>query len=252
MINYILADYKRISTRVPRVILLVIYQAVFIGYIIYKFNRAAGNFTSVNLVETSTYYIGSFMLFILFLADCIQSFSFDFRAKTVQVALGIGISRLKVVFAKLVQVALVMLTDLVITLISFGIVSAVLGISLAGHQINYVISYGFGTFLLAICSVTLLMPLIFRVQNMVLTMVGYFLLVPGFISDIARSLLRLAPTFLQRLQLDRYFHDSCCNLIQSNAIQGNFQLWPVIAVIIWFVIGIYLTWLVFRKMELDF
>ena len=52
--------------------------------------------------------------------------------------------------------------------------------------------------------------------------------------------------------IHRYTHANCANVIVTNATTGNFQLWPYLDVITWDAIGISLSWLFFRKMELDF
>ena len=252
MINYILADYKRVVSRIARILLLVIYQVVFVLFILNKFNKAAGNYTSVTLIDNADTFFGTWFFLILCLSAFIQSFSFDFRAKTIQVALGMGISRLQVIIAKLIQTTLVMLTDFIVTLITFFVLAVIVGTPLASHQIGFIIYDGLGSILLVTCSISLLLPLVFRTQNIVMSMVGYFIMVPGVITGGVRFLLRMAPEFLARMELDRFCHDNCCKLVQANAIQGTFQLWPVIGTIAWFAIGIYLTWLVFRKMELDF
>ena len=252
MLNYILADYKRVFTRVPHIVLVVLYQAAFIGFVLFKHWRFAGTYTSVTLLDNGTAFYATWMLVIVFLADFIQSFSFDFRAKTIQVALGIGISRRDVILAKLAQMALVMLTDFVITFATFFILSAALGLPLAGHQVNFVLCSGLSTVALAVCSVSLLLPLVFRTQNMLLSMVAYLCLATGWITSWVRDLSRLGPEFIARLELEKYCYDKCISLVQSNAIQHTFQLWPVIGTIAWFSLGVYLTWLAFRKMELDF
>lgn len=252
MLNYILADYKRVYTRIQHIVLVVLYQAVFIGFILFKHARFAGTYTSVTLVDNSTYFYATWLLVILFLADFIQSFSFDFRAKTIQVALGIGISRLNVILAKLAQTAMVMLTDLVVTFTTFGILAAVFGTPLAGHQLNYIICHGLCSVALSVCTVALLLPLVFRTQNMVMSMVGYFLLATSMLTGLVRELSRLGPEFIARLELEKFCYDSSIQLVQTNAIQHTFQLWPVIVSIAWFALGIYLSWLAFRKMELDF
>ncbi len=252
MINYILADYKRILTRIPRMIFIIIYEAIFVGVVLNQWNRYAGNFTSVSLMDSAFSFFGIWFAYVVCLVDFIQGFSFDFRAKTIQVALGIGVSRLKVIISKLIQIALVMLTDLLITLGVLGILSAVVGVTLAGHQISYLFLGGLGSILLATCSASLMLPLIFRTQSMLLAMVGFLILVPGFPASLIRMASTIAPLFIQRLQLDKFSHDNCVNLFITNTIQGSFQLWPVIGTIAWFALGIYLSWLSFRKMELDF
>ena len=252
MLNYIRADYKRIATRIPRIILLVLFEAVFMFHILNSWNKAAGNFTSISMMNAASTFFKIWIEFLIGIMAFHQTFAFDFRAKTIQVALGLGISRLKVVIAKVIQLALVMLTDLLLTCGVLGLLSVITGVYLNFEQFGYLLTTGLGSILLVTCSVSLLMPLIFRTQNMVLGLIGYFIMVPGLLTLAVRTLVRLAPEFVQRLQLDHYFHDSCINMLVTNAVQNAFQLWPLIGTIVWFAIGIYLTWLAFRKMELDF
>jgi ABC-type transport system involved in multi-copper enzyme maturation permease subunit len=252
MVNYILADYKRVISRVPRLIFLAIYEVVFVVFVLNKWHNAAGHYNSVALLNDSQFFFYIWLSHVLCLVDFIHSFTFDFQAKTIQVALGLGISRLQVIFSKLIQTLLVMLTDLLITLAVFGLLCAITGTPIAGHQIMTLVYYGTGSVLLGILCATLSMPLAFRTQNMVVTMVGYIVLSVGAITHLLRLLTRIGPAFMARLQLDRFSPDSCTDQITANAITGNFQLLPVIVSIAWFALGIYLTHLLFRKMELDF
>ena len=252
MFNYILADYKRVISRIPRIVALVIFEAIFAYVVLNKWHKATGNFTSVALVENSDFVFSFLFAYFMSLVDFVHSFSYDFNAKTVQVALGIGISRLQVILAKLIQTTLVIFTDLLVTYGVFGILCAITGTTLAGHQTLYLIFNGLGCVLLPSLSVCLVMPLVFRVQNMPMSMIAYFAMVIGIPSIILRWITRLGPAFLVRLELDRLAHDSCVGIVVNNVITGNFQLMPLIGVIAWYAIGIYMTWLFFRKMELDF
>ena len=252
MANYILADYKRVISRIPRIVFLVIYEAVFAFIVLSKWSKAAGNYNSVALLGDSDLFFSLWFTLIVCLVDFVHSFSYDFSAKTIQVALGIGISRPQMILSKLIQTTLVILTDMLVTFGVFGILCAVTGCSLAGHQILYVLYNGLGAVVLGSLSVCLVMPLVFRTQNMVMSMVGCFTLLVDIPNMILRWATRLGPVFLARLEMDRYTHGNCVSVIVTNATTGNFQLWPYIGVIAWYAIGIYLTWLFFRKMELDF
>lgn len=252
MLNYILADYKRVIRRFPRIVALVIFEAIFAYIVLDKWSKASGNYTSVTIMEDSDFIFAFLFTHVMCVVDFVHSFSFDFNAKTIQVALGLGISRMQVILSKLIQTTLVIITDLLVTYGVFGILCAITGTSLAGHQIAYLAYNGFGCVLLASLSVCLILPLVFRIQNMPMSMIGCFALILGIPSMIMRWITRLGPVFLARLELDRLTHDSCAAIVVSNAVSDNFQLMPVIGVFIWYAVGIYLTWLFFRKMELDF
>ena len=115
-----------------------------------------------------------------------------------------------------------MLTDFLVTLVVLYILSFIMGIYLNLHQLGFLFINGLGVIVLVACSISLLMPLIFRTQNMVLALIGYFILVSGIPSSAVSILARLGPEFLQNLQLEQYFHDSVINLAMTNAIQGAF------------------------------
>lgn len=252
MVNYILADYKRVVSRLPRVVFLVIFEAIFALVVLNSWSTAAGNYNSVAILEDSDLFFSIWFTHILCLVDFVHSFSFDFSAKTIQVALGIGISRMQVILSKLIQTALVFFTDLLVTFGVFGVLCAITGTTLAGHQIMYLVYNGMGCILISSLSVCLVMPIFFRIQNMPISMIGCLALTLGLPSMVMRWISRIGPVFLSRLELDRLTHDSCVDLVVTNAVSGNFRLMPLIGVIVWYVIGIYLTWLFFRKMELDF
>ena len=252
MVNYILADYKRVISRIPRIAVLIIFQIICVFSVMRKFSSAAGNFNSVNLIDTLSPFYGNLFLVTVCIVDFIQSFSYDFSAKTIQVAIGLGISRLKVIIAKLVQVTLVILTDMLVTLAVFGVLSAALGIPLALHQIGDVFIKFICTVLLASCSICLVLPLVFRTQSMITSLIAYIVIFLGTITQLLRWASRSGPVILARLQLDRFTHDSCIGSILGNALMGDFKLLPYLGVIFYFALGIWLTWLCFRKMELDF
>ena len=252
MINYILADYKRVLGRIPRIVVLAIYEVIFIYSVMNSWIGSAGNFTSVNLLETAASFFGNAFMCLIVTIDFIQSFTYDFSCKTIQVAIGLGISRLNIVISKLIQTMLIILTDILITFGVLTVLSFITGAPLAAHQNKEILIKGFNIVLLASCSIALSMPLVFRTKSMILSMVSYFFLWTGLITYAIETLTARAPEFVLRLQLNRLTHDSCIGEILTDALIGRFRLMPCIGLALWFAIGIYLTWISFRKMELDF
>ena len=252
MINYILADFKRIAFRVPRLITLAIFELCFIGFIILKWRTAFGAYNSVSFLANSNTFYGTVFLLTITVVDFVHSFSYDFRAKTIQVAIGIGISRLQLIVCKLIQTTLVILTDLLITYVVMAVLCLVTGNVLTGHQAVQVLAQGLASLLLASCSAALTMPLVFRTQNMIMSMIAYILLQSGIFTNILHWISRSAPEIIVRLQLERLTHDSCIGLMQMNMLMGHVQILPLLGIIFYFALGIYLTWLAFRKLELDF
>lgn len=243
---------KRVLGRIPRIIVLAVFELVFIFSVMSSWKSAAGTYTSVKLLESTSTFLGtSFMLFIGTM-DFIQSFNYDFSAKTIQVAIGIGISRLQIIISKLIQTTLVILTDALVTIGIFFVLSFITRSSLAPHQFGELFIKASSCILLVSCATALTMPLIFRTKSMIIPLICFSVLWLGLVTYALRMILRNAPTFVTSLQLDRLTHDSCIGEILTDALIGRFQLMPWIGTVFWFALGIYLTWLAFRKMELDF
>ena len=252
MLNYILADYKRIVSRIPRLVVLVLFELGFVGYVLFKWSKALGAYNSVSLMGHSNTFFGTVFLLLLTTVAFVQSFSYDFRYKTIQVAIGIGISRMRVVICKLIQFTLVVITDLLITYVVFAVLCIVTGTPLTAHQVAQMLVKGLYSVLIASCSAALAMPLVFRTQNMIMSMIAYLLLQLGIFTNILHWISRAAPEFIVRLQLERFTHDSFIGLLQTNLLMGRFQLLPLLGTAFYFALGIYLTWFAFRKLELDF
>lgn len=252
MVNYILADYKRIWFRRPRLIAMAIFELCFVLTIILKWQNTFGAYNSVSLLSNSNTFYGTIFIMTMAVVDFVHSFSFDFRAKTIQVALGIGISRLKLLICKLIQTTLIFLTDILVSYVLLGILCIIVGTPLAGNQIVQVLAQGMATLLLASCSTALVMPLVFRTQNMIMSMIAFLALELGIFTNIIHFVSRSAPEFITRLQLERYTYDSLIGLMQINLSMGRVQIFPLLGTVIYFALGIYLSWLAFRKLELDF
>ena len=97
MHNYVMTDFRRIGKRLPRILLvLAVYSILFIINLV---TLTQGTLDSVNFVIMTESFIGGMPLMIGTI-ELIAVFSDDFKAKTMQVAIGIGIPRYKVVLSK--------------------------------------------------------------------------------------------------------------------------------------------------------
>ena len=86
------------------------------------------------------------MAMFLGLFDILAVFSEDFKAKTMQVAIGRGVSRTQVVLTKLLDVAMVLLTDLVLFFVltvglSWGLGAPLTGSRLTQHVIDFLVQW---------------------------------------------------------------------------------------------------------------
>lgn len=252
MRNYILADYKRVVTRIPRIFLIFVYNLAFLINVIVKCNKAAGSFTSVALLGVADNYYYTFGAMVIGMVAFISSFSFDFKSKTMQVAIGLGVSRLKVLIAKLIQVILVVITDLIFSSLFIAIACLVTGMPLAPHQV-FTVFMNMVTILIYTCCVSSLsLFVVYRTQNMLVSMVTFIVLTFGAIRGLIRWLTQLAPDFVARMQLDRFTFETCTEVLRTNALMGRLDILCLLGILVVAALGVALGWVVFRKMELDF
>lgn len=252
MLNYIIADYKRIAGRIPRIFLVFAYLVTYFLIVLINFNKAKGGYSSINLMEHTTSIIFSFGPAVIGLIAFITAFSYDFKAKTMQVAIGLGISRLKVIVAKLIQIALVAITDMILFGIGLAVLCFITGIPLAPHQIRTVLIDMLSLVLYTCCASSIVMFIVFKLQNMLVPMVAYILVVLGGIRALIRTLARFLPSFIADMHLENYTFEYFLETFRTNLMMGRFEVVHLFGCFVIMALGLFICWLVFRKMELDF
>ena len=110
MKQYFLADYRRAMTCRPHLVEIVLMAVAVILMAVWGRFTVDGNWNAVSYLSAISFPL-SFMAMFLGLFDILAVFSEDFKAKTMQVAIGRGVSRTQVVLTKLLDVAMVLLTD---------------------------------------------------------------------------------------------------------------------------------------------
>lgn len=247
MKNYVKADIRRILPRIPRILILVAYFAVFIAMYIIDARKDTWNSVAfVALVQTYC----SFMPPILGLIELICVYSDDFRAKTMQVAIGIGISRKKVVLAKYIEIALVTLFDLLIFALLCTVMNAITGIVLRSDLVLEI----FGQLLFCWLSVIgysgLSMILIFALQSTGLATILYLVLSTALVQWALGNITNLPA--IRGLHLQNVLLTTALNNFRSKIIIGSLDFRSSITIIIYFVVSYVITVEIFKKRELEF
>lgn len=251
MKNYILADYKRIVSHIPRILLIAVYELIFFAVVIVKWSKAGDSYNSVSLMGHASTFIYSLAAITIGLVDFLSSFAYDFQSRTIQVAIGVGISRLKVIISKLIQIALLVLTDLLLTCSVLTLLCIITGIQLAPQQILLVFVNCANALLTTCCSASLVFFLVFRLQSLLLPMVAYFLVALGSIAGLLRWLSRNGPAILARLHLENYTFENCLEQLRTHILMGSFDLVSFCGIFAIMALGVYICWLFFRKLELQ-
>ena len=246
MSNYIYADLKRILFRAPRIILTLLVYAVFAAVTAFTYYTS---WSSINFVKNAQTYI-EFLPILLGLVEMIAVFADDFRAKTMQVAIGLGISRAKVVFCKLIEAAVLVAIDLaVLAAIVLG-ASSYLKAGLSPSQTNELLICLTMAGVSTISYISLTMILMFYNQSTGLGRILYLLLAVGIVSA-AVSLIGIIE-FLEPLRLESYTLSNFLSVARARWIVGTFDVKSIIGILAYIAGSTGLTIFLFRKRELEF
>ena len=250
MRNYIRADVKRILQRSSHLFSMLL---VFIIYVcaVYFPNRSMQT-TSVTLV-TSACSVLDWVVIFVGLFEMIAVFSEDFKVKTMQVAIGLGVSRNKVVLCKLLEVAVLLVLDCIaITLITMGI-GAVMGAAIPFMVLQDLILTLLVKCLLAqVACVSLTMIVLFVTQSSILSIFVYTLISMGIVNLVLSMMPMFGMTALENLNLNRLTLSHLVGAFNTDILLGTFDIVSFIGIAIYIAAGIFATCKLFGKRELDF
>lgn len=248
MRRYIIADLKRILLRGPRTFALVF---TYVFGIISMFGvHKSGNWNSVELVSWLDQYT-AILLIMLGVIEIFAVYGDDFKAKSMQAAIGVGISRKKIVFGKMIEVAILALVDIVVgvlIMIAFG--CGVFRTEIRPEQVGEICAMYFSAWLYIMACASLAIILAFAVQGAALSAILYLLFVLEVVDGAISSLLNLK--WIRELHLDQFQLTNLLDVFKARLILGTFRWGEFIGILIYFVIGFVVTMLLFEKRELEF
>lgn len=250
MLNYIRADVKRILQRSSHLFSMLL---AFIAYAVaLYFNNNDPQVTSANLISSACGILEWLPVFVG-LFELIAVFSEDFKVKTMQVAIGRGISRNKVVLCKLSEVIFMLVLDsIVFLLLTFG-VGAMKGLSIAPALLGDLVCALFVKCLLAqLTASSLTMIVLFVTHSSILSIFVYVFVAV----DVVNLLLTLMPmfgfTWIESLNLNRLTLTYHLSLFYSHLVLGTFETISLLVIAAFTGVGVFATCKLFSKRELDF
>lgn len=245
MIQYVNADLHRIFRRIPRYIALAaVYAIIF--------------FTIIQVTKNSTVYqfmtsfvkYADFFFVALGLFEFIYVYGDDFKAKTMQIAIGTGVSRRKVILAKWVDFAVLMLVDAAVTVLMIVIAAAFNGVTFTpdvAGKFTIIILFGV---IKTVGSVGFTMIFLFLTQNTTVGLLIYIVESIGIVSSLLSMLLESG--FLSKLHISGYTFSGLLRLASARLMLGSFNFWYCLGIIIYLAAFYYLACLLFKKRELEF
>lgn len=246
MLNYIRADLKRIFTRVPRLVVLFLCYAGLAAIILVLHNEQWNSVVFTSGVEQ---YI-KFLTAGLGLLELISVYSDDFRAKTMQVAIGIGIPRRNVVICKITEVGILVLADLLLFGAIMFTMGGILKSDINADQTMELIAYLVKTWISILSYMSLSMILLFFTQSSGPGTLLYVGLSIGLLKGLFELLAGIDA--IQFLHLNTYTLSALLNTFGTRLLVGIFHVPSFFGILVYFAAGNLLTIFLFQKRELEF
>lgn len=249
MNNYIKADIGRILRKGSFLGAAAAFWGLFLLQVFVYFNPS---FTAEMYVAKNTAFTGFFPLVVgLFVFMCI--YADDFKCKSMQIAIGYGTPRRKIIIAKLIESMLLLI---VITFITGFLVLGtplILGLTPTQQQLSYLALTVVADMLRAIGYIALSTIPVFFTQNAVNGIIVYVLLSSKTVYIILTMIwgqelfVNLAGDLTQYLYTTQLY-DACTLFSQAGQLDFAWMIAPVLYVFIPTIIAI----IGFNKKELEF
>ena len=247
MFRYVYADIKRICKRVPFIVLSCILLFVFWITVYTPDGEAEGMITAIDttrsMIKPVLAVFGGFVAIMFIFGD-------GLKAKTSQIAIGIGISRRKIVLGKWIEIVLLTIVCALVIMLGVFLADVMSPIEFSGKNWLEII----GILLMAVLSVATYMAftmiLIYLTKATVLPLLLYIFLSTGLINK-GIGFLGYIP-IVERMHITSLTMTNLLNTFQSRLVLGYFSPLQFIGIVIYVVASLILTYLIFRKQELDF
>lgn len=244
--NFVRADFHRIMTRRTRIILMILMAAGECLFLVFKSLQDTNNMIQVTLG------IGKWELVYIFgimLVNILVIYGEDLNAKSMQVAIGIGIERHQIVIAKWISMVLMVVLDVTfLTVIQFITVAAV-GKLAGGFAVELVVMGQIAEILQIIMVTTLTMILIFQMQKAIFGVLAYIYMMLNITGSVIQ--LGIQNKIVQRFQLWTIGVANQSTIFSSKLEIGEFDIRNFAMLLMYLFIGIGGTIYLFRKKEIE-
>lgn len=244
MINYILADFKRIFVRVSRLVSIAIIIAlmIWVGYL----TRESGGLGFLNVFKQ----ILTYMPVPLGVIELLAIFSDDFKAKSMQIAIGCGLGRNRVIVAKWLQMVIFSLIDWFAVMLLSILASFVFGNKIPAVVLGELSVIVLHSILRNITICAYVGIVVFMLQSITTPMILFILLSTGIVETIVK-MASMDPS-VALLKLDSRTPLGMINYAQTRLSMGMFPLFTYICIALYIALGLVITMILFKKRELEF
>ncbi|WP_432627391.1 hypothetical protein [Brotaphodocola sp.] len=247
MINYIRADLYRLNRRLPRLFWLFILLVSSMIFLVWKSQHDVWN--SVNYTAA----VASVIELVGILAGFFETnfaFSEDFKAKTMQMAIGSGISRRQVVMTKIAGLGTVMFLDLMVLYLCSLVFGLVTGIQILPEQIGEMSIVLLCTWMNVLFYASVISIVLFYFQSGGVWMMLYWIVMIDPVNVIIEQF--SDNDIVAFLHLKSFTYTTILGKFQTQLVFGKFNFPSFLGIAIYFVLVWGITVFLFKKRELEF
>jgi len=243
MRRYISSDIERLIHRVPRWIILAF------AWLILIIVGCTGDKT---LYEAMDGIAGTLSMYVLIfgIIEIVFVYGDDLKAKTMQIAIGSGMPRQKVVHAKWLEFMIVTASDFIIVAILALISQLIWRGTVGGFNVSNYIFEVFMSWLSTNVYLGSIMFIMFWMQGISMTLLVYIIAAAGVLPDGVEIICKLLK--MSRFHLHTYLLTSVLQRFEARALLGHFNYKAAIGILLYMMIGFALASILFKKKELEF
>ena len=249
MINYISADLRRVFQKQSFLWAFGAFAGCFVLLVFIYFNPS---FTAEMYVSKMTSFMSFFPL-VVGLPTFLSVYADDFKCRSIQIAIGYGIPRGRIIFAKLLESAVLLLVTAMVMAILLAAAPLLLGLAPTAQQMDSLVLTTAAEFLRALGYITISAIAVFLTQNATGGTILYVLLSSKSVYIILTML--LGQDFLLGTvgDLTEYLYTAMIYACKADLLQGGHPFICLIAALLIYVaLPTVISVVSFRKKELEF
>ncbi len=249
MINYIFADLRRIFKKQSFMLAVGAFAGCFA---ILVFIYANPSFNAEMYVSKITSFMSYFPL-VIGLLTFLSVYADDFKCRSMQIAIGYGMPRGRIILAKLLESTILLLITAMVMLVLLIVAPLLLGLAPTTQQITSLVLTAVAEFLRSLGYVAISAVAVFLTQNATGGTIFYVLLSSKTIYIIASMI--LGQDFLKNTigDLTKYIYTVMIYTCKANLVQGGQPyLCLIVALLIYVVLPTIISVIGFNKKELEF
>lgn len=236
MKKVIRADLRRILRKPKFYILMVIHLVLLIALV-------TGN-TAAEMIENEKYYLGLLGIFVVFIPTFLGLYSDEIKSGNLINLIGRGLSRRKIIIAKIIDAAIIYLAYFTIAFIGLFIKNSLVGLAITPRQNLFLLVFCLSSVLRGVGFSALASLLVFATWSPALSMTVMIIVLP------------FSKLILERVQ-DKInlpiYTASFEGLLDSSyaSFQAGSFGWQLIPALIYLCVVVFLTVLIFNRKELE-